>query len=294
MRRCWKILGTAVLALAVLAGGVWGLLGWNEAANSRLHVTRYTFRHPDVPENFDGYRILFLSDMHDAPFGEQALEIIRETEPDLLLFGGDLVQLPGWSVEEAAAIARGVGGSIPMYAVSGNHESQNEAYWEMVSYLWDEGVTWLEDDSVWLEKDGQGICLIGLKDCGHNDPVDEETLEEMVWTTQELCPEDDSAFVMLLAHRANLYPALKDTGVDLILSGHLHGGVVRLPFVGGLVGHENGELTLFPRYAYGFYQEGEAAMIVSGGCDWNPEKKRWFNPPELVLVTLEQGEAEVP
>lgn len=88
-------------------------------------------------------------------------------------------------------------------------------------------------------------------------------------------------------HRAGLYPEIKDTGVDLILSGDMHGGIIRLPFVGGLIGKRM-QGDILPKYEYGFIQEDNAsAMIVSGGCDKNPEKKRYFNPPEVVLVTLE-------
>lgn len=278
-----------LLALAVLITAAWA---WNVYANKHVRLTEYSFSHQDVPASFDGYKILLLSDLHEAPFGEQILDIIRQESPDVILFCGDLVQLPGHEFEQTRVIAQGVGDSIPMYAVSGNHESQNDAYWDIVGDLWDEGLYWLENDSVWLEKGDERIYLIGLQDCGRNDPVDEDTLEEMAWTIEEHHPGDASVFILLLNHRANLYPFLKDTGVDLILSGHLHGGLVRLPFVKGVFGRENGETVLFPDYTYGLYDEGEAAMIVTGGCDRNPEKPRVFNQPEVVLITLKRAEAE--
>ena len=277
-----------LLALFVLAAGALGAWGWNAYANSHVRLTEYEFSHRDVPGQFDGYKLLLVSDLHEAPFGEQILEIIRRESPDVVLFCGDLVQLPGYGFEQAKAIAQGVGDSVPMYAVSGNHESQNREYEHIVGCLWDEGIHWLENDSVWLEKNGQRIYLIGLKDCGQHDPGGEGALEEIRWTVGEHHPGDDSLFILLLNHRANLYPYLKDTGVDLILSGHMHGGLLRLPFVRGVFGREGGETALFPQYTYGFYDEGEAAMIVSGGCDKNPEKVRVFNQPEVVLVTLKR------
>ena len=100
----------------------------------------------------------------------------------------------------------------------------------------------------------------------------------------ELSKRDD--FSILLSHRADIYPGIKDTGADLILSGHLHGGIVRLPFLGGIIG-KNEKKSFFPYYEYGFYKEDDcAAMIVSGGCDKNPQKRRFFNPPEILLITL--------
>lgn len=276
------------ILLAFLALGALTVVKWNAWDNSRLHLTEYTFCHQEIPKSFDGYRLLVISDLHEAPFGEQALELIQETQPDVILFCGDLVQLPGYSFEETQKIARGVKNTIPMYAVSGNHESQNPEYDHIVGNLWDEGIVWLEDDRTRLKKAGEEIVLIGMKDCGWNALPEERVREELVPKVKELLPEDGEDFTILLSHRANLYPYFKDIGVDLILSGHMHGGLIRLPFAGGVLGRENGEFLLFPDYTYGYYHEGKAAMIVSGGCDQNEEKKRVFNPPEVVLVTLER------
>ena len=105
----------------------------------------------------------------------------------------------------------------------------------------------------------------------------------------ELSKADADTFSILLSHRADLYPDIKDTGVDLILSGHLHGGIVRLPFVGGLIDKDK-KVSISSEYEYGVYKEdGNATMIVSGGCDKNPKKRRIFNPPEVLVITL-QGE----
>lgn len=260
----------------------------NSAANKTVHLTQYTFRHQDIPYNFDGYKLLLISDLHEAPFAEQILAYIEETEPDIILFCGDLVQLPGYSFEEAKKIARGVGSTIPMYAVSGNHESQNAEYEHIVGNLWDEGIIWLENDSVRIKKDGDAIWLIGAKDNGKDVLREEEIQADVIDEITDDIPEDRRAFSILLNHRADMYPFLKNIGVDLILSGHMHGGIIRLPVLGGLIGHDVYDHSIFPAYDYGYYDEGEAAMIVSGGCDQNPKKKRFFNPPEIVLITLER------
>lgn len=260
----------------------------NSAANRTVRLTEYVFRDGDVPRSFDGYKILMISDLHEAPFAERILEHIENTEPDMIAFCGDLVQLPDYSFEEAEKIAEGVGETVPMYAVSGNHESQNDEYDHIVGNLWDAGIEWLENDGRRISKNGETIWLIGAKDSGKNVLKEDEVKEDVIDEIVGLIPEDRRDFSILLNHRADMYPFLKNIGVDLILSGHMHGGIVRIPFLGGVIGHDVYGHSIFPDYDYGFYDEGEAAMIVSGGCDQNQKKKRYFNPPEVVLITLER------
>ena len=98
----------------------------------------------------------------------------------------------------------------------------------------------------------------------------------------------DGTLNILICHRASLYPKIKDSAVDLIISGDLHGGVARLPFIGGLVGDE--EKRFLPDYTSGVYKEGDAAeMIVSRGCDYNLVKMRIFNPPDIPIITLKSA-----
>lgn len=254
----------------------------NDRLNESVTVKRYTYSDPDLPSGFDGYRILVISDLHDAPFSDQIIDLIRKQDPNVVVMTGDMSQLPEWSVQESAKIGKAVGGEYPIYAVSGNHERQGDGYEEILaSWKW-HNIVALENDTARLECGNDSILLIGLKD-PKQEPVSEGRLEEMRAFVRGSLPEEKT-FSILLNHRAGLYPELKDTGVDLILSGDLHGGIVRLPFVGGLFGKD---FEMYPSYAYGYVKEGDsAAMIVSGGCDKNPKKKRFLNQPELVLITL--------
>lgn len=252
--------------------------------NNKVFITEYTFSHSDIPTAFDGCRFMVLSDLHEADFVDQIVEHIKTIKPDFLLLTGDMVQLPGTSIDKALAVSieSNILG-VPVYAVSGNHERQCGRYDEIVDELWAEDVYLLENSSVTVEKDGQSILLVGIKDPRH-DVVTKEKMGVIRKNIEyELSKED--LFTILLNHRANLYPGIKDTGVDLIVSGHLHGGIIRLPFIGGIIGKEEGDLL--PQYEYGVVKEGDSAtMIVSGGCDKNPKKRRFFNPPELLLITL--------
>lgn len=273
------------MIFALFVTTVLALLFINDKMNNKVFITEYTFSHSDIPPAFDGCRFMVLSDLHEADFVDQIVEHIKTIKPDFLLLTGDMVQLPGTSVDKALAIAiESIAMDVPVYAVSGNHERQCGRYDEIVDELWAEDVYLLENSSVTVEKDGQSILLVGIKDPRH-DVVTKEKMGVIRKNIEyELSKED--LFTILLSHRADLYPGIKDTGVDLIVSGHLHGGIVRLPFLGGIIGKEE-EGDLLPQYEYGVVKEGDSAtMIVSGGCDKNPKKRRFFNPPELLLITL--------
>ena len=279
------ILIWAVTTAVIFSTAAFICLKINKHLNETVTVTRYTYTDPDIPSGFNGYKILVISDLHDAPFGDRIIDLVREQDPDLIVMTGDMSQLPDSSVQESSKIGKAVGGDYPIYAVSGNHETQGGGYDEILaSWEW-HNITPLENDTVTLESGGDSILLIGLKD-PKSDNVPEDKLEAMrEFVTGSL--KEQKTFSILLNHRSGLYPELKDTGVNLIISGDLHGGIVRLPFVGGLIGKSN---ELFPKYSYGYVKEGKsAAMIVSGGCDKNPRKVRFLNQPELVLITLKSS-----
>ncbi len=274
-----KIAFCIFLALLVLTGILYFV---NARMNEKVYLRAYTVHSEKVPKGFDGYKIFVISDLHDAPFHTQIIRHIENAKPDILLFLGDLVQLPEGRAREAKKIAEAFSGEIPIYAVSGDHESQNEAYWDIYDTLHFAGVTWLTDDRVVLEKDGDSILLIGLSNSKDSTVSKEEILEKRRIISEET--EAFEGFSILLNHRSDMYPDIKDAGADLILSGDSHGGIIRLPFLGGVYGNHG----TFPNYEYGIYEEEESTLIVSGGCDKNIRKMRVWNPPEVLLVTLER------
>ncbi|MBE7033791.1 MAG: hypothetical protein E7406_06140 [Ruminococcaceae bacterium] len=262
------------------------LLFLNDKANQKVSITRYTYTDSEIPSAFDGCKIMMISDLHNADFSEDIVEHIKNEKPDYVVMTGDMVQLPDTSIENTLKIADEVTKmNIPIYAVSGNHDRQCGKYDEIIASLWAHGVYMLEYDSVRFEKDGESIVLMGIQDPRH-DVVTDEKIAAIRGNIKNQLSRREDYFTILLSHRADLYPQIKDTGVDLILSGHLHGGVVRLPFVGGIVDKDK-KISFSSDYDYGVYEEdGNATMIVSGGCDKNPKKRRFFNPPEILLITL--------
>lgn len=288
MKKVLKKLLKAFIYL-IVAMLVWVVIGIvalaaNEKLNDHVRVKNYTVRDENIPKEFDGYKIMAVSDLHAAPFGDQIIAHADKQKPDLLVFTGDMTQLPDYNIQETVKIGEAVS-DIPKYYVSGNHERQTDQYYEILNVLPLGGITPLENDKVTLERDGAEILLMGVKD-PKNDVVTEDRIEKMQNAIGSML-EDNDKYSILLNHRADLYPELKDCGEDLILSGHLHGGIIRLPFMGGLISGE-GLTEFFPEYDYGRFKEGDSAeMIVNGGCDKNPSKKRFFNPPEVVCITLE-------
>ena len=249
----------------------------NDKLNQTVMVTKYTFADEKIPSAFSNCKLMVISDLHNADFSEQIIKKVKKHNPDYVVITGDMVQLPDHDIDNTVKIAKALADmEIPLYAVSGNHDRQCGKYDEIIDILWANDVYMLENSSIRLEKDGESIALIGIKDPRHDEITDEKM--RVIRGNIEYELSRRNLFSILLSHRADLYPGIKDTGVDLILSGHLHGGIVRLPFVGGIIGR-NGKNSLFPDYEYGIFKEGNSAtMIVSGGCDKNPDKRRYFMP----------------
>lgn len=257
----------------------------NDKLNNRVFLTEYTFKDEKIPQSFDGSKFLVISDLHNADFSDQIIQHIEKTNPEFVVIAGDMVQLPGHSIDKTLEIALAMAKmNIPLYAVSGNHDRQCGHYDEIVDILWANDVYLLENGSVRIEKGNDAIQLVGIKDPRHDNVTAEKARVIRGNIEYELSKED--LFSILLSHRADLYPEIKDIGVDLIISGHLHGGIIRLPFLGGIIGKE-GKNGFLPDYEYGVVKEDESAtMIVCGGADKNPKKRRYFNPPEILLITL--------
>lgn len=276
----WVFIFLGLLALALAVA-----LGVNYWANQRVYLTTYEYQSQKLPQSFDGYRIAVISDMHNSRYADRFISLLNEAKPDLLLFAGDMIQQPDTNLDQVTKVIRSQSGSIPVYAVFGNHEAANGSVVrsEITKQLRDAGARVLSNVAVGIARGDDKIRLIGLED-DDSEILDEETIKKLRKPVKRVTRKDNGEmFNILLYHRADVFPELSDLPVDLVLSGHLHGGIVRLPFVGGVFGRGN---TLFPDYTSGMYRKNNTTMIVSRGCDYNPKKMRVFNPPEIVLVKL--------
>lgn len=271
--------------LCVLAGIFLVLIVWTVWGNTALERNTYTIRSPELPDVFDGYRIAQVSDLHNAEFGDRnqrLLEMLREAEPDMIAMTGDLIDSQKTDLAVALAFAKEAVQIAPCYYVLGNHEARVSEYPELKAGLENAGVTVLDDAQVKIETSGESITVIGVNDPSfHADYLtgDAAVIDQKL---SELATED-TGFTILLSHRPELFDTYVSHDIDLVLSGHAHGGQFRLPLIGGLVAPNQG---LFPKYDDGLYSEGNTNMIVSRGLGNSIIPFRFNNRPEVVLIEL--------
>lgn len=269
----WR--GALVLVLAVL-------IGWIAWGNTALECNTYTVESEKLPQAFDGYRIAQVSDLHNAQMGnnnEKLLDMLRQAQPDMIAITGDLIDYYDTDIDIALAFAREAVKIAPCYFVTGNHEARLAEYTDFRKALEEMGVCVLADATKMLEKEGQTIFLMGVDDPYFISKDEQGVLRRKL---QWLVDEDDP-YTVLLSHRPGSFALYVESGIDLVLAGHLHGGQFRLPFVGGLFTPSTG---FFPEYDAGLYTQGDTSMIVSRGIGNSIFPFRINNPPEVVLIEL--------
>ena len=270
-----------VAAICLVVISAWIVLG-----NTNLEITEYYVTSARIPDSFDCFEIAQISDLHNAEFGDEnkdLLVLLSQIKPDVIALTGDLVDSRKTDIELALDFAGKAIQIAPMYYVSGNHEARVPEYEQVKMGLVDLGVTVLENQKVLITRDGESITLIGIQDPSFRTDYlfgDAESVSRQAITSLQ---NDSDGFTVLLSHRPELFDLYVDTGVDLVFSGHAHGGQFRLPFVGGLVAPNQG---FFPKYDAGQFIEENTTMIVSRGVGNSIIPLRINNPPELVVVEL--------
>ena len=241
--------------LAVAAAVLVALVIWIAWGNTALELNSYTISSSKLPECFHGYRITHVSDLHNAEMGkdnEKLLAMLRDADPDMIAITGDIIDSRNTDIEVAVQFVQEAVKIAPCYYVTGNHEARVDEYGELKAGMEAAGVTVLEDERTEISLEGDTITLIGVNDPSHQTDYlfgDSETV--MSTKLEELRTENDG-FTILLSHRPELFDTYVDQDVDLILSGHAHGGQFRLPFIGGLVAPNQG---FFPEYDAGLYKK---------------------------------------
>lgn len=271
---------TAVLLVltALLAAGflLWG--------NCSLQTTETALVSPALPPAFDGLRIVELADLHGRVFGRgsrRLLAAVRRAEPDLICIDGDLFD-EHTDLAMLPPLLRGLCAIAPVYYVTGNHEWRVPGLRGILAQMRACGVTVLQDDWRVLRRGEDALIVAGTDDpCG---PAERKTPAELIADIRAEAGE--AAFLLLLAHRNDQLPQWSALGVQAVLAGHCHGGVVRLPFVGGLFGTDR---RLFPAWDAGLYRQGETALYVSRGLVYTNVHFRLFNRPEVAVIVLRRG-----
>ncbi len=263
--------------------------------NRHFRITEYDIKNTKIPEGFEGFKLVVLSDLHNHVYGkanESLVEAIKKEKPDMVLFAGDILTAYGeGDFTPALSLVERIAGEYPSVMAFGNHEYRMVLYPEKYKRNFSEyreltkkaGATWLDNETSFLERDGKKLAITGLS-------LDREyyrrlKLKQMDKTYLDgICPFNDrSIFQILLAHNPDYFPCYAEYGADLVISGHVHGGMIRLPFLGGVV---SPMLKLFPKYDRGLYESGNSKMILSAGLGNHSIKMRINNPAELVVINL--------
>ena len=259
-------------------------------SNTRIVTTEYELSYPNLPEQYDGFRIVQLSDLHSSEFGKDntlLIEKVRDAKPDIIAVTGDIIDRyqikkpVEKQLEVAEALVTALVPIAPVYYVTGNHEWDSGAIWPLLDMLEERGVHVLRNQYHRLETGGGSIIIAGAED--PNGPADGIKPADFV---EKIFEDEGAGFIVMLTHRNNTLPLYSSLGVDLVLCGHAHGGIVRLPFTDGLVGPN---FDLLPTYTNGVYTMETTNMVVSRGLGNHIGWPRFLNNPHIAAAVLKRA-----
>lgn len=278
----WMLLTGAIVLFGIIMLII-GIIDGN-----RFVVVEETIKLPKLEKDC---RFVMLSDLHNKVYGEDneaVLEAIRAAQPDFVVFVGDLVTSHvNESMEPGVRLMNAIGKEYKVYYAMGNHETKirthrddfGNRFEELMEQIKHPNVTVLQDAHCVLSE--YRICMTGLE------------LERTFFARfkKKQMPKghmethigkaDDSYCNILLAHNPIYFEEYADWGADLVLSGHVHGGIMRLPVIGGVI---SPAYTLFPKYDGGIFRKNRATMLLGRGMGSHTIPLRFFNPAELYVV----------
>lgn len=289
------------------------LLIGNHFANKQVFITQYEIVDEEIPQAFDGYRIVQVTDVHSIRSQEQAdllYEKIVAQQPDAVVITGDLVDSTYYT-DENNAMEAGTSNKMAgqdtvdfvarltenyyVYFVYGNHEMvllddvDNNPFKVAMEEI---GVIFLNNDGVKISKDDESIYMLGIQDPAtlykDSDYAEYDTHSERINAMMEniMALKEEDLYTVVLSHRPEYFEEYIKYDADLILTGHAHGGQVRLPIIGGLYAPGQGA---FPEYTSGLWEEGGTKMIIGRGIGNSVQIPRIFNPPEINVIILKRA-----
>ncbi|HHV32378.1 metallophosphoesterase [Caproiciproducens sp. LBM24188] len=260
--------------------------------NHMLSVSEYQIESAKIPKSFDGFRICHLSDLHSHRFGKDNVRLLRrvaDSKPDLVVLTGDMVSRTDSDYSVFLSFAQVLAKQYPVFYVIGNHEQTmgRAALKAFLNRLRKLGIRVLNNEKTELCRGGESLPVYGMwyplkyyKEARHIGKHERFRLRDM---HRAMGGVDPDRFCILLTHNPLSFPVYARWGADLTLCGHVHGGMIRLPFVGGLLSPER---RFFPQYSEGVYTMEEKKMVVSRGLGSGVFGPRIHNVPEVVNLTL--------
>ena len=258
-------------------------IGYLFCGNNKVIVSRYVISSPKIPKNFNKYKIAHISDFHNCPLGNQIVKKLKKEHPDIIVITGDLIDSTQTDIDVSLCFVKELLPIAPVYYVTGNHEAAISDYPKFEKRLKELGVSVLDERQIDLTKNGESICLTGIGDANMRDRFEPKYKNRIANKLSNL-PIHEEKFNILLSHRPEEFGTYSTFGYHLVLTGHAHGGQIRIPFIGGIYAPSQG---FFPEYDAGVYTVGDMNMIVSRGIGNSVFPLRVNNFPELVIVHLE-------
>lgn len=252
--------------------------------NNTLQLTNYEIINSKIPNEFNDYKIAQISDFHNTNSSKLTTELVNKLikiKPNIIVITGDFIDSRKTNIDISINFINKIKNICPIYYVNGNHESRISNYNELKTKLHKNNVFILENNIISLKKDNSKINLIGINDPSMKKYSNNE--KDRIKASLNAINIDNSNYNILLSHRPEFFDIYSDYNIDLIFSGHAHGGQIRIPFVGGLIAPNQG---IFPKYTNGINEKNNSKMIVSRGIGNSIFPFRINNLPELIIVTL--------
>lgn len=263
---------------------------------SKLEIATYIIENKKIPQEFDDYVIVQISDLHNKSFGKNNIYLINEIDkinPQVVLITGDIIDGENKNLQVSLNLLKDLTNKYKVYYITGNHEQKalikkyKNLYKEYFKNLNDLPAIHLDNEKIQIKKGHSHINIYGLTipfkcykylfDKNKDINLDENFLQE------NLPMINRQEYNILLAHTPFYFDEYANWGADLVLSGHVHGGIIRLPFVGGLLSPNR---QFFPKYDLGEYKKHNSTMIVTKGLGGSKVLVRINCKPEIVKITL--------
>lgn len=254
--------------------------------NNTLEKTKYVYKSKKIPKVFNGFKIIQISDLHDKTFGrdnKNLIEMIDEEKPDIIVVTGDIYYYYNGKILNSLKFLENISKRHSVYFVTGNHEYKDKDWENHKKIIETYGVKIIDNMVDIIRNDYEDIYIFGLKDPAfyHKSSrysVFEDELNKMKQSM------DEKKFAILLSHRPDKIDIYSKANVDLVFTGHAHGGQIRL-FGNGILSPAEG---FFPKYTSGMHVKENTTVVISRGLGRTIFTFRLFNRPEVVVTILKR------
>lgn len=279
--------GNYVKVYLIIVGVLLAVVFFNYQ-NNNIKTSTITYKNSRIPDNFNQFTIIQITDLHNKKFGNKQIKLlkkIRDEKPDIIVVTGDIIDRRRFDLLPAIDFIKGAQEIAPVYYSPGNHEAWSFKYDEVDQALSLAGAVVLNNESEKIVINGESIDVIGLKDAAFDTLANSKTMNLTEFKKHLDAYSKPKVFSILLSHRPEIFKLYSESEIDLVFSGHAHGGQIRLPFIGPLFAPNQG---MFPKYTSGVYKREKTSMVVSRGLGNSLMPMRLFNQPEIVKVVLQK------